>query len=125
MLLNSLFSTKMSLCNKEDPSPRKQVRQHPYLFSRPKENGLFYGDAVFSAVLREIGNAKEVQVRRIIPFIGKRRGNRGPSTEKYLEACGNMRKVGKADNNFSAHSQRVNEHGLNFFTCCRLWFNST
>jgi hypothetical protein len=72
----------MSLRNKEDPRPRKQVRQHPYLFSRPRENGLLYADAVFGAVLREIGNAQEVQIRWIIPFIGKRRGNRGPSPEK-------------------------------------------
>ena len=77
----------MSLRSKEDPRPRKQVRQHPYLFSRPMEKGLLYGDAVFGAVLREIGNAQEVQIRCIIPFIGERWRNRSPSPEKYLETC--------------------------------------
>ena len=59
---------------------------------------------VFFAVIFEVYDAKEVQVRCIVPFIWERGGNWDFSAEENLEAVCDVAEVWKANNYFLAYA---------------------
>ena len=88
----------------------EDVRQECCPLSRAEVKGPFYPYAPFPAIVDEIENAQEMEVGRVVPFIGQRRGDRNPSPlmpswNRVAEGC----EVREADDHPRPHPQGLLE----------------
>ena len=64
--------------------------------------------------MMKIPDTQEVQIGRVVPFIGKRRSDRGFAKKEHLNPRAVMGEVREADDHHLPYPQRFLHHGIEF-----------